>query len=536
MFGLGNRTYEHFNGAAIGMDKQLTQLGATRLGELGAGDDDNSMEDDFIHWQEGFWPLLTEALGTTTTTATTTGQQELAYNVIEKNTEESFVFLGELGDTQQITTYNAKRPYPAPLELYDLTPTSSEQRHCLHLDIDLTGSNMSYTTGDHLGIWPTNNETEVSLIAYLFGWDDMRMDQVISVMPTDPMGKAPFPQPTTLRAALRHYLDIAQIPSRSTLELLIPYCTDDKVKSFFQNLIDNKDEYRTVVVDGVYNLGQLVSLASENTQGVLKNVPLPVVLECYSRLQPRYYSISSSSSESATTVSATAVTLQYHPTPERTVYGVNTNYLWALHQVVVNNTSPMPKYIVDGPRQQYLDEQDGKMKAKIPVHIRQSNFRLPSLSNTPVIMVGPGTGVAPFRGFVRERVYQKQVKGEQVGTTILFFGCRRSDEDYLYRDEWPELFGALGGSSRMITAFSREPNQKKVYVQHRLAEHGEEMWNLLNQGAYFYVCGDAKYMAKDVQQAVIDMSKQFGGYSDEKGVSFVQQLRKSGRYVEDVWA
>ncbi|CAO3594577.1 unnamed protein product [Absidia cylindrospora] len=553
IFGLGNRTYEYFNGASIAMDKKLTKLGATRLGELGAGDDDASLEDDFMAWQEQFWPLLSDAIVKSEDgTGNNEQQQHRAYTVKEKEDDGSFYYMGELGDPQ-LTTWSAKRPYPAPVDIYDLTPKSRDQRHCLHVQVDLSNSNMSYTTGDHLGIWPTNNELEISLVASLFGWNNERLDKVISVLPTDPTNKPPFPQPTTLRAALRHYLDLAQLPSRSTIELLVHYCSDDKLKSFLQNLIDDKADYKRVVLDGVRNLGQLLSFALLSIdcitpENALQDIPLDVVLECYSRLQPRYYSISSSSSESATKVTATAVTLQYNPTPDRTIYGVNTNYLWAINERLAAATSTTSstetlKYMIEGPRQQYLDQNITESPHfKIPVHLRKSTFRLPTSSSTPVIMVGPGTGVAPFRGFIRERVYQKQVLGEQVGTTVLFFGCRRSTEDYLYADEWPGLFAALEGdnnASRIITAFSREPGQegKKVYVQHRLAEHGEEMWDLLaNHGAHFYVCGDAKYMAKDVQQAVMDMAQSFGGLTVQDATAFVQTLRKSNRYVEDIWA
>jgi NADPH-ferrihemoprotein reductase len=548
VFGLGNRTYEYFNGAAIGVDKQLTQLGGTRIGEVGLGDDDLSLEDDFMQWQDQVWPLLADALVKTTADTTDEQQQQQhAYKVMMGKEDGSFYYKGELGDTQQ-STWSVKRPYPAPVKIHDLTPNSRDQRHCLHVDVDLAGSDISYTTGDHLGIWPTNNEDEVSLVSTLFGYDDAFMDQVISVIPTDSTTKLPFPQPTTLRAALRHYLDIAQLPSRSTIDLLIPHCSDQSLKSFLQNLVDDKNEHKRVVLDQVRNLGQLISFAlaaigHKDASGALKDVPVEVVLECYSRLQPRYYSISSSSSESGTVVSATAVTLKYNPTPDRTVYGVNTNYLWAIHETLSASSlqSDMPKYAVEGPRQQYLipdATSPNQSQAKIPVHIRKSTFRLPSSSSTPIIMVGPGTGVAPFRGFVRERVYQKQVLGENVGATVLFFGCRRSTEDYLYADEWPGLFKSLdNSSSRIITAFSRESSEKKVYVQQRLAEHGQEMWDLLaNQGAYFYVCGDAKYMAKDVLQTVMDMAKSFGGLGDEEATTFIQDLRKSNRYVEDVWA
>ncbi|ORX46065.1 NADPH-dependent cytochrome P450 oxidoreductase [Hesseltinella vesiculosa] len=534
MFGLGNSTYEYFNGAARVMDKAMTGLGATRLGERGEGDDDNSLEDDFVQWQDTFFPMLQEELGDVTTdNADTTPTQ--AYQVKALETAEEF-YVGELGDRTQVS-FDSKKPFPAAVTLKDLTPHADQGRHCLHLEIDLTGSNMTYQTGDHLGIWPTNNEHQLLLLTRLFGWTDAALDQVYQVTPSDPTAKVPFPQPTTLRAVLRHYLDIAQLPSRAVLEDLLP-SLPSTLTDFVKDLLQNKEEYQRVVVKQVRNLGELMaySLTQQGLpiEGALQQVPLAVVLECFSRLQPRYYSISSSSSESGSKVHVTAVLLQYEPCKEeqRTVYGVNTNYLWAVYQATQNIQNDM--YAIQGPHDAYVSSHSNDISVKLPVHVRSSTFRLPA-ADVPIIMIGPGTGVAPFRGFVRERVHQKVDQGKSVGANLLFFGCRRADEDFLYRDEWPGLFEQLGDESEMICAFSRESEQK-VYVQHRLAEQSARVWDLLSQGAYVYVCGDAKYMAKDVLNALINTAMEHGGYTQDQATTFIQDMRANGRYQEDVWA
>ncbi|CAO3612483.1 unnamed protein product [Cunninghamella blakesleeana] len=545
-FGLGNSTYEHFNAAVIGVDKELSRLGATRLGEVGKGDDDACLDDDFAHWQESFWPIFGEAVSQlmdgNEVDEGNHGDQH-AYEVTDVNDPSGFYYQGELGSDRNQKSFDAKNPYPATVQIRDLTPSTEDDRHCLHLDFDLADSGITYKTGDHLGVWPINNELEVNLVSSIFGWNqDGIFDKVISVKPTDPTGKSPFPQPTTLRVALRHYLDIASIPSRNVFELLLPFVPEE-IKAALQNIIDDKEVYNRLVVDEVRNLGQVLSyILTSNGYAEIENalakVPINIVIECYTRLQPRYYSISSSSSESESIVTATAVTLKYNPTPDRTVYGVNTNYMWSIFQKLnpsVANPNH-PSYAIEGPHQSYFQKNGDATITKLPVHIRQSTFRLPTDASTPVVMVGPGTGVAPFRGFVRERVYQKQIQKQQVGTTLLFFGCRRSNEDYLYADEWPELFSQLDSESRIINAFSRETD-KKVYVQHRVRENGEEVWNLLaNQGGYLYVCGDAKRMAKDITQTILDLAKQFGKLDDEAALAFVQDLRKAGRYQEDVWA
>ncbi|CAM0135180.1 hypothetical protein VKS41_000235 [Umbelopsis sp. WA50703] len=532
-FGLGNKTYEHFNEAIRVVDKKLTEYGATRIGECGEGDDDGSLEEDFMSWQETMWPVFCEtmqvsesSIGQAERTATFQAQEL-------KDAPLGNLYLGELGDRSQ-QNYDAKKPYPAHLQSRDLFTNSD--RHCLHLDIDTKGSGLKYVTGDHIAIWPTNSETEVSRLVNALGLTD-KLDVAVQVDAIDPAApkKHPFPVPSTYRAIFRHYLDIATPPTRPVLGLIASFAPSDESKQYLEKLSTDKEAYKADIIDACVNLGQLLE-SLDSTPGAFGKIPFDVIVEIFTRLQPRYYSISSSALESPDVISVTAVTLKYNPAtkPERTVYGVATNYLWALHQSCHPESKieeTFPEYNVKGPRDTYLTE-DG---AKAPVHVRKSNFKLPRNPTVPIILVGPGTGVAPHRAFVRERAWQKR-HGKDVGKTVLFFGCRRSDEDYLYKNEWPELFETLGGESRIITAFSRETDQK-VYVQHRLRECGEEMWKMISeQGAYIYVCGDAKRMAKDVQSAFIEFAQTYGDRSAQDAEQYVKDLRTKGRYQEDVWA
>jgi NADPH-ferrihemoprotein reductase len=409
------------------------------------------------------------------------------------------------------------------------------------MEIDISKTNLSYQTGDHVAIWPTNNEVEVERLARVLGLVE-KLDTVISVKAVDAAASKqfPFPVPTTYRTIFRHYLDICSAVSRQTLMSLIEYAPTEKSKESLCKLATDKDEYRVRVGDVTRNLGEvledLATSESLDVVGSFEGVPFDLIVESISRLQPRYYSISSSSKEDPEKITVTAVTLQYNPeaASPRTVYGVNTNYLWRVHEAI-NGLEPdtvSPLYSLTGPRNCLYNE-ESKI-AHVPVHVRRSQFKLPRNPNVPIIMVGPGTGVAPFRGFVRERALQKK-EGKPIGTTVLFFGCRNASQDFLYDQEWPELFETLGGDSRIITAFSRDTAQK-VYVQHRLIEHGQEMWGLLEKGAYIYVCGDAKVMARDVNQTFVRFAQEFGGHSEDKAHDYVKNLRNTGRYQEDVWS
>jgi len=166
--------------------------------------------------------------------------------------------------------------------------------------------------------------------------------------------------------------------------------------------------------------------------------------------------------------------------------------------------------------------------------VRHSNFKLPSDPSKPIIMVGPGSGVAPFRGFVQERAAQAKA-GEKVGKTILFFGCRNQKEDFLYADEWEQYKKDLGENFEFITAFSRD-GPKKVYVQHRLKERSKEINDLLEQQAYFYVCGDAANMAREVNTVLGQILAENRGIPESKAEEIVKAMRSSNQYQEDVWS
>lgn len=181
------------------------------------------------------------------------------------------------------------------------------------------------------------------------------------------------------------------------------------------------------------------------------------MIENVQHFTPRYYSISSSSLSEKTHIDITAVVESEAESDGRVVTGVVTNLLKNI-EINKNSSSdkPIVSYDLKGPRNKFQNY-------KLPIHVRRSTFKLPSSSKTPIILVGPGTGVAPLRGFVRERVQQLK-NGVNVGSSLLFYGCRNEDEDYLYRDEWPQYAKELGESFELITAFSRaNPNKKFMF-------------------------------------------------------------------------
>lgn len=168
----------------------------------------------------------------------------------------------------------------------------------------------------------------------------------------------------------------------------------------------------------------------------------------------------------------------------------------------------------------------------LPVFIRKSTFRMPQDPTKPLVMVGPGTGLAPFRGFIQERV-ERARGGVKLGPAHLFFGCREPEKDYIYREEL-EAARAAGTIATLSVAFSRV-SATKDYVQHHLLRHRCDVWEAIQTGGSVYVCGDAKHMAKDVHKAVNDAVAQCNGWSVAEAEACIEKLHREGRYLQDVW-
>ena len=430
-FGLGNNTYEHYNSMVRHVDTALTKFGGVRIGEAGEGDDGaGTMEEDYLAWKEPMWIALAENMGLEEREAV----YEPVFSIIgeeEMTPEDDGVYLGEPNknhlEGQSKGPYHAHNPYIAPIvesrELFTV-----KGRNCLHMEIDVSGSNISYQTGDHIAIWPTNAGVEVDRFADVFGLKE-KLHNVISVKALDVTSKVPFPTPTTYDAAIRYHMEICGPVSRQFLASLAAFAPDEASKSELSRLGNDKDYFQEKLSNQYINISQALQSISPKP---FTSVPFSLLIEGIQKIQPRYYSISSSSAVQKDKISITAAVDSIRmPGATHYLKGVTTNYLLALKQKQHGDPEPDTHgltYALTGPRNRY----DG---FHVPVHVRHSNFKLPSDPSKPIVMVGPGTGVAPFRGFIQERAAQA-ARGEKVGPTILLYGCRNRKEDFLYQDEW----------------------------------------------------------------------------------------------------
>ncbi|TVY69339.1 NADPH--cytochrome P450 reductase [Fusarium oxysporum f. sp. cubense] len=517
VFGFGNSTYEHFNAMALNIDKALRKYGAQRLGQLGLGDEAlGTMEEEYLTWKETVWADLRKNLDLEENRISNYEPTVIVTENSALSRASSQVYLGEHSSAALngiiSGPFNNRNPFLANVrssrELF-----ANGDRNCIFLELVLAGSGLSYETGDHIAVWPTNSNKEVDRFLRVLGLLDKRY-QVIDLNSVDEETKIQFPTPTTYEAVARFYMDICGPVSREFLAVLKDYAPHEAARREITRLSTDKDYFSERVHARLLNIAQLLSLASQGS--IWHDVPFASFVEGMTRLKPRFYSIASSAAEEPTRVSIVAVVQSkkiHHDTEP--FLGVATNYLLAIKESQNGNVGPSTHAVL-APREEYH-------RYRIPVHIRRSKFRLPSSPSTPIIMIGPGTGVAPFRGFIRERA--KQVReGQTVGQTLLFFGCRKSNEDFICKEELEDLQHQMGGVFQLFTAFSREREQK-LYVQHRLRQMGKQVNQLLQAGAHIYICGDAANMAREVHSTLIHLVAEHRSIG-QGAATYVLQLMK----------
>ncbi|KYR00810.1 NADPH-cytochrome-P450 oxidoreductase [Tieghemostelium lacteum] len=517
VFGLGNKTYEHYNAVARVMDKKLGDLGGKRIFERGEGDDDATLEEDFIHWRKRMWPVVCEHLGVELKSTEDdkfvprfrmvklTPEHKDSENI---HTKINAPLLKPKLNNDNKVIYDIKNPYMATVTANRELHGKDSDRSCKHLEFDI-GKNLHYTAGDHLGIYPVNDSL---LVEALLQRLEVSGDTLFAMVPIDKAGsviEASF-GPMTLRKAFLEQLDITNPPRKAVLRTLSEYTNDQKHKSDLIRLASEEasEEYNQFIKHDCRTILEVLEAFPS------VKPPISHILEFLPRLPARYYSISSSLNKSPERVTITSVVVNFTTPTQRFHQGVCSTWMSNL-----------------------------KVGDQVPIFIRESHFRLPTVTETtvkvpPIIMVGPGTGLAPFRGFLqelqfkRETVYTKEQT--ESSETMLFFGCRSDTVDYLYKEELLE-YKESGIITELHVAFSRE-TKEKVYVQNKLLQHKEKVWKLLESGAHFYVCGDARNMAKQVQQSLLSIIKEYGNLNDDSEVQqFIDNMQKSNRYLQDVW-
>ncbi|KIX94670.1 uncharacterized protein Z520_09716 [Fonsecaea multimorphosa CBS 102226] len=537
-FGLGNSNYKYYNRVVDVVVEALNGKGASLLLPVGKADDaERSTDEDFLSWKDDLFAVFRNRLGME--------EQVVEYQPTIIVTEDGSLTPIDLHHGEP--THSRDNPKAAascsPIRPLSITNPrelfQSSERNCVHMELDLAEHpEIHYKTGDHLAVWPTNPESEVEILLSALQLHD-RQDIPVSLKSVDTATKLQIPTPTTIRALFHRYLEICAPVSRSTIQGLAALAPSPDARSWVLKLGQDKDAYLSYLRNNHLTLGRLLKLASPDEPWA--QLPLPYLIEALPLMQPRYYSISSSSVISPRRAAITAlVASDYVPeNQEQKILGVTSNYLLALSQSfpasvaaaemqATEKTVIRPQYDLFGPSNLLQG-------TKLFAHVRKSKFKLPIQSSCPIIMVAAGTGIAPFRAFIAERAKLHAI-GKPVGEMILFFGCRRPQEDFIYRDELEQAQLALGKDVfKIITAFSRVQGQGKVYVQQRVREHGKEVVSLIEEnGASFYICGRAS-MAREVGFSLGETIKEIKGWSDSEVKGWGEALKRTGKWKEDVW-
>ncbi len=372
--------------------------------------------------------------------------------------------------------FTRDHPFPAPRVSNAKLNGAGSAKDTRFIAVDITGSGLKYEAGDSLGVWPENCFEHVDAILRLLNFSGA---EIISTRDSKAM---------TLRQAMTSEFDIAT-PSPELFDALLRSTRDERDAADLRDLMDDKP------VEGLIESPHIIDVLARFPHARPTPQELATALR---RMRPRLYSISSSPKAYPNEVHLTVGIVRYEK-DGRARKGVTSTYL--ADRVL--------------PRQ------------PVRVFVNPSHFRPPTNPDAPMIMIGPGTGIAPFRAFLQERL----ATGAK-GKNWLFFGDQRSATDFLYRDEL-EHWHQSGLLTRLDTAFSRD-SDAKVYVQHRMMEQAAEIWSWLQEGGCVYVCGDAKRMAADVDQALTSIASQHLGAA-AAAKEFVAKLAKEGRYQRDVY-
>lgn len=370
--------------------------------------------------------------------------------------------------------YDRKHPFSAPLLENQLLSGRGSSKQVRHIEISLEGSGLQYQPGDALGIYPQNDAVLVRLLIDALGFDAETMVDLDE-------------QSETLTNALMHHREITVL-TRPLVEKWAELAQSTELSKLMES--------KTAVSEWI---------RGRDVLDLVESYPLPDIdangfIKLLRKLPPRLYSIASSQAAVDEEVHITVATVRYNA-HNRERAGVASS--WLADRLAEDATIPV-----------YIDP--------------NKNFKLPADDDTPIIMIGPGTGVAPFRSFMQER----EERGAR-GPNWLFFGDQHFLTDFLYQTEWLS-WRKSGLLTHLDVAFSRDQSEK-IYVQHRIREKSIEIWNWLQDGATIYVCGDADNMAPDVNEALLDIISEHGQKSRDDATEYLRQLTRDKRYQRDVY-
>ncbi len=489
IFGSGNRDWAStFQVIPRKIDERMQALGAKRAGERGEGDALEDIDGQFRDWLGNLWPKIAEALDLDIDITSSADSAPL-YDVKVIDTPTRSADASDRFETMTV------------LENRELQMPALSGRSTRHVEVGLPEGTV-YRPGDHLSIQPINSDRLANRALTHFGFAP---DTQIVVHATggrrSPHG---LDGPVSAGRLMKTMVDLQAVATRKQVQALAVHTECPKSRPELEALgaepAGSKDLYRSEI------FLKRVSVMDLLQRFPACQLPFNIFLEMMPSLAPRYYSISSS------------------PKKERNVCSITVG--------IVSGPARSGNGTYRGICSNYVANLDQGNTFRGAIKETKAGFRLPEDASVPVIMIGPGTGLAPFRGFLQEREALKK-DGERLGPAMLFFGCRHPDQDFIYRDEleaWDKE-----GLVDLIVAFSRV-DDGKAYVQDKVREHGARVLDLIEKGAHVYICGDGSRMEPDVKRALVTLYCEAKDVDPADGDLWMEQLIANDRYNLDVWA
>ncbi len=464
------------------IDDALERLGGERIIARAEGDARDDIDEQFDTWAGAVWPAVVTSL-------------ELDLDLADVSEAAPLYHVERLDtlDSNPVAKQSGAQPATV-LTNRELQNVEASHRSTRHVEVALP-EGMTYRAGDHLSVVPVNSDELVNRVLLRFGFS---ADAQIRITATsDDHSQLPVDVPLSVHRLLSQMLELQAVAARRDVATLARHTNCPRSAPLLKALAE--DDYKTKVQSKRRTVLDLV----EEFEAC--EVPFGVFLELMPMLTPRYYSISSSPKDDPAKCSITVGVVD-----EPAISGLGQ------FKGVCSN---------------YLAAQPEGTQAQVVVRGADDGFKLPDDPTVPLIMIGPGTGIAPFRGFLAERAALK-AQGTDLGPAMLFFGCRHPDQDFIYRDELEAH--AKAGVADLHVAFSRL-GKKKTYVQDLLRDNRDAVWALLEQGARVYVCGDGSRMEPDVRRALSLIYSEEKDVSGEAGDAWLDQMADVGRYNLDVW-
>ena len=492
VFGCGNRDWSStYQSIPRALDERLEALGARRIYARGEGDAREDLDGQFQAWFERLWESVTQALSIDVDLSRAEKAEPL-YSVQTVPAPQANPLVAATGAMPMEVTANR--------ELQNTEGPNPSERSTRHIEVKLPDG-VAYRAGDHLSVVPTNGEALVERVLNRFGFE--RDAHVRLQASGGRKAFLPVDETISVQRLLANHVELQQVATRKQIAALAEHTRCPFTKPKLAALAASDD-------GGTSPYKAEVSRKRKSVLDLLEEfpaceVPFNVYLEMLPLMVPRYYSISSSPLADEGRASITVAVVEGEARSGRGTY--------------------------QGVCSTFLRRQSEGSVIHAFVKETTAGFRMPEDAR-PIIMIGPGTGLAPFRGFLRERAALK-TQGKPIGEAILFFGCRHRKQDFIYAEELDAY--AKAGLTQLYVACSRMDG-KKTYVQDLIREHWREVWKLLDAGAKIYVCGDGSRMEPDVRRALGEMYR-MQTRTDEAGAErWLADLARQNRYVLDVWA